>query len=167
MKGIKDKITNNNLVMVGADKGRTVVKVKQEEYKNKILDFINSNDFVEINTDPTKQYYRTTKNVINKCNIKIPRDKKRQTSILNPKPPQIKAFIKLHKFNNPIRCIVIFQNVPVYKLAKFFRTVFNNRCKLPYSFNIHNTTSLITDLKQISLTVDVRICTFDIKIRVF
>jgi hypothetical protein len=44
-----------------------------------------------------KQYHGSTKNVVNKCNIIIPKDKKWQINILNPKPPQIKGFIKLHK----------------------------------------------------------------------
>jgi hypothetical protein len=167
MKGIKDKITNNNLVIKRADKGRTVVIIEQEDYEYKILDFINNNDFIETNIDPTKQYHRNTRNVANKCNIIIPKDKKWQTNILSRKPPQMKAFIKLHKSNNPIRPVINFQNAPAYKLPKFFTEVFINTFKLPYNFNVHNSTKLITDLNQISITTDIRICSFDIKKHVF
>jgi hypothetical protein len=72
-------------------------------------------------------YHRTIKNVVNKCNILIPKDKKWQTNIQNPKPPQIKAFIKLHKIGNPIRPIVNYQNAPIYKLAKFYTTIATGR----------------------------------------
>jgi hypothetical protein len=85
------KITSNNLIIARADKGRTVVITECDEYKTQILEFINNNDYTEINTDPTKLYHRTIKNVVNKCNILIPKDKKWQTNILNPKPPQIKS----------------------------------------------------------------------------
>jgi hypothetical protein len=67
MKGTKEKIINNSLVTTRADKGRIVDVVKQEDYKTKILDFINSNDFVKINTDPTIQYHRTAKFLIAAC----------------------------------------------------------------------------------------------------
>jgi hypothetical protein len=40
--------------------------------------------------------------VINKYNIIISKDKKWETNILNPKPPQIKAFIKLQKTITPL-----------------------------------------------------------------
>jgi hypothetical protein len=87
--------------MTRADKRRTVVVIEHHEYKTKILYFISNNDFTETDTDPTKLYHRTVKNVVNKCNILIPKDKKWQPTILNPKPPQIKAFIKLHKKITP------------------------------------------------------------------
>jgi hypothetical protein len=82
--------------------------------------------------------------------------------MLNPKSPEIKAFIKLHKNNNSIRLVINFQNAPAYKLAKLFTKVFNNTFKLPYTFNVHNSTKLIIDLNQISITTDIRICSFDI-----
>jgi hypothetical protein len=52
---------------------------------------------------------------------------------------------------------------PAYKLAQFFKKLFNNTFKLPYTFNIHNSTKLITDLNQINITTDKRICSFDLK----
>jgi hypothetical protein len=52
-KGIKDKITNNNLVITRADKGRTLVKIEQN-YEPKTTDFINNNEFIETNIDPTR-----------------------------------------------------------------------------------------------------------------
>jgi hypothetical protein len=54
MKGIKDKMANNNLVITRADEGRTVVIIKEEDYESKISEFINNNDFTQTNIDPTK-----------------------------------------------------------------------------------------------------------------
>jgi hypothetical protein len=80
----------------------------------------------------------------------------------NPKPPQIRAFIKLRKPGNPIRPIINFQNAPIYKLAKFYN-ILNNRCKMPNTFNIHNSISLIDDLKNMKISENTRLCSFDIK----
>jgi hypothetical protein len=120
MKGIKDKIANNNLVITRADKGRTLVITEQANYESKITEFINNNEFTETSTDPTKQYHRSTESTVNKCNVIIKKIKKWQANILNPKPPQIRAFIKLHKNSNPIRPVINFRNAPAYKLAQFF-----------------------------------------------
>jgi hypothetical protein len=82
-----------------------------------MIEFINNNEFIETNTEPSKQYHRFTTSVINKCNTIIPRNKKFQTNILNPKPLQIRAFIKPHKNSEPTRPAVNFRNSPAYKLA--------------------------------------------------
>jgi hypothetical protein len=52
---------------------------------------------------------------------------------------------------------------PIYKVAKLFTVIFNNRCKLPYSFNVHNSTNLTADLKQVIISENIRLCSFDIK----
>jgi hypothetical protein len=70
--------------------------------KKKIRDFVHSNDLLETNMDPTKQYHKTIRNLVNKCNITIPKNVKWKVNCLNPKPPQLKGFIKLHKAGNPI-----------------------------------------------------------------
>jgi hypothetical protein len=62
----------------------------------------------------------------------------------------------------PYSCPV-FQNAPIYKLAKHYTIILNNRCKLPYSFNIHNSMNLIADLQEIDMSGNVRLCSFDIK----
>jgi hypothetical protein len=36
MKGIKDEITNNNLVLTRADKGRTLFIIEQQDYDKKL-----------------------------------------------------------------------------------------------------------------------------------
>jgi hypothetical protein len=84
-------------------------------------------------------------------------------SCLNPKPPQIKGFIKLHKTGNPIRPVIIFQYAPAYKVAQFFVKFFNNTFQLPYKFNVRNSAELIADLNKINVNTDTRICSFDIK----
>jgi bifunctional ADP-heptose synthase (sugar kinase/adenylyltransferase) len=56
MKGIKHKLNINNLILTTADKGRTIVILDKQEYDNKIMNFINDNDFTHTSVDPTKGY---------------------------------------------------------------------------------------------------------------
>jgi hypothetical protein len=84
-------------------------------------------------------------------------------SFSNPKAPQIKKFIKLHKTDNPIRPVDNFQYVPAYKIAQFFTKLFNNTFQLHYTFNVQNSAELITDLNNININADIRLYSFDIK----
>jgi hypothetical protein len=55
------------------------------------------------------------------------------------------------------------RNAPAYKLAQLFTEFSNNTFDLPYTFNVHHSTKLISDLNQINVTTDIRACSFDIK----
>lgn len=127
IKGLKDKINNNNLVITKAEKGYTVVIIHKNDYDSKIGEFMSNNEFTEKNIDPTKQYHKTIRNTVNKCSIIVPKDKKWQINCLNPKSPQIKGSIKLHKVDNPIRPVINFRYAPAYKVAQFLQS-FSTTC---------------------------------------
>jgi hypothetical protein len=120
--------------------------MQKHDYELKISEFINNNDLAETNIDPTKQYQKNMRNIISKCNMAIPKDKKWLLISLIPKAPQIKGFIKLHKTDNPIRPVINFQSAPAYKIARFLTSLFNNMFQLPYTFNVRNSAELIADL---------------------
>jgi hypothetical protein len=52
---IKRKI-QNKLIITKADKGKTLVILTEEEYKQEIIKFIQDNNFTLISKDPTQQY---------------------------------------------------------------------------------------------------------------
>jgi hypothetical protein len=112
-------------------------------------EFVNNNDLIENSVDPSKQYQKTIRNTVNKCITAIPKDKKWKVNCLNPNPPKITGFIKLHKTGNPIRPVINFQYAPAYKVAQFFTEFFNNTFQLPYTFNVRNSVELVTDLNKI------------------
>jgi hypothetical protein len=82
---------------------------------------------------------------------------------LNPKPPKIQGFKKLHKTDKPIRPVINFQHAPAYKIVQFFTKFLNNMIALPYTFNIRNSVELVADLNKININTVMRICSFDIK----
>jgi mRNA-degrading endonuclease RelE of RelBE toxin-antitoxin system len=55
MKGIKQKIMDNRLIITQADKGKTIVIIHEHEYNKLVHDFININNFSKEAHDPTKQ----------------------------------------------------------------------------------------------------------------
>ena len=58
LHSMKNKLQSNNAVITKADKGNTIVVTYQQEYHNKIKDFIVKNNLVNINNDPTKTFKR-------------------------------------------------------------------------------------------------------------
>jgi hypothetical protein len=61
------KIKNNKLTITKADKGKTLVILTEEEYKQKIIKFIQDNNFTLISKDPTQQYQTNIKQKIKLC----------------------------------------------------------------------------------------------------
>jgi hypothetical protein len=58
---IINKILKNKLTITKADKGKTQVILREEEYKHKITNFIHDNHFIMINKHPTQQYQKIVK----------------------------------------------------------------------------------------------------------
>jgi hypothetical protein len=114
---IKNKMTENNLTIAKADKGKTLVILTQEEYKQKITNFIQDNKYIKIN-NPTQQYQRKVKQTLKQCNIIIPKESTWRYTNMNPVAPALHATIKLHNPNKPIRPIINWKGSPAYEIAK-------------------------------------------------
>jgi hypothetical protein len=104
IKQIKEKVHCNHLIVTRANKGCTLVMLENQEYDSKTMEFVNSNEFTECTTDPTKSFQKSIKSSFNSCNTMIPQNKKYLLTSLNPEPLHMKAFIKLHKVNTLKTC---------------------------------------------------------------
>jgi hypothetical protein len=114
---IKQKLNDNSFMISKADKGKTLVILPIERYKTKIHDFIQNNQFINVNTNPTDQYTKMIKHELNKQNI-IQKEHKWKYSNMNPTAPNLHSTIKLHKQNTPIRPVVNWRNSPAKKNGK-------------------------------------------------
>jgi hypothetical protein len=101
-----------------ADKGKVLVILPIEEYKTKIHDLIQNNQFTNLNSNPTDQYQKMIKHKLNKQNI-IQKEHKWKYSNMKPTAPNLHTTTKLHKQNTPIRPVVNWRNSPAYNMAKF------------------------------------------------
>jgi hypothetical protein len=161
--GIKNELTTNKLVITKADKGKTLVILTQEEYKRKINNFIQDNQYTPINNNPTQQYHKIIKHTLEQCSSIKQEENVWKYTNMNPQTPNLYATIKLHKPDTPIRPAVNWKDAPAYELAKQLTKTLHNHLNLLYTYNVSNSIHLITDLKTIQININTRICSFDIE----
>lgn len=103
IKNIKKKLTQNNLTVTKSNKENTLVIIHQDDYNQKINEFITNNNFTNVTKDHTKIQQRAIKETINTCSNIIRHTDKWRYVNMNPGAPQIVGTIKLHKENKLIR----------------------------------------------------------------
>jgi hypothetical protein len=159
---VKRKMCTNKLTITDADKGKTLVIITEEEYKQKIIEFTQENNFTLTNKGQTQQYQINVKQTIKLCKTIIPKEQKWKYTNMNPAAPNLHATIKLHKHNTPIRPIVSWKQAPAYQLAKQLVRTLHDYLQLPNTYNIQNSIQLMGDLKLITINKNTRLCSFDI-----
>ena len=123
-------------MIVKADKGRTCVILYTSDYTNKVQTFLNNNNFQKLPKDPTGKHQKSIIKVLQQCNLI---GNKKQMKFLiqtKPQPPTLKAQIKIHKPDNPIRPIVNNINAPAYKISKYLVNKLNDHLNLKYYYNV-------------------------------
>jgi hypothetical protein len=113
MKTIQQKTGNNQLIIIKADKGNTLIIMYKDDYNRKIEEFIKATIFIKL---PHKQQIKTWKG-INKFGNIIKKNNKWKYVNMNPSAPRLQGTVKLRKQDKPIRSIVNWRNCPAYKVA--------------------------------------------------
>jgi hypothetical protein len=126
-----------------ADRGKTLVILLIKRHKTKIHDFIQNNQFINLNTNPTDQYTKMIKHELNKQNI-IQKEHKWKYSNMNTTAPNLHSTIKLHKQNTPIRPVVNWRNSPAYNVVKFVTKTLKEGYSTSTHHWIHNTKTSIS-----------------------
>jgi len=163
LKNIKNKLTQENAMITKADKGKTIVIIYVHEYNTKVYDFINNNNFQLLRKNPTDKYQKHIANILKQCNQIIDKKQIKYLTQKKPRPPTLKAQIKLHKPGKPIRPVINNINAPAYKLAKHLTKTLNDYLNLSYQYNVQDSATLAQDLKQLTIHDNLRLITLDIK----
>jgi hypothetical protein len=145
-----------------ADKGNSIVIIYQATYQDKVLHFINDNNFTNMTNDPTQNFQKGITKIINDCPLLIKKNEKWKYINLNPTAPNMSGLLKLHKLDSPIRPVVNWTQAPAYKLAKLLAKKLQLYLPLPYAFNVQNSAQLIKDLDEIPVDDNIRLISFDI-----
>lgn len=58
--------------------------------------------------------------------------------MINPKAPNLKALLKIHKKDVPIRPLGNFMNAPSYKLTKYLNRILKKEIKFVHTYNLKN-----------------------------
>jgi len=162
IKSINKIITDNKLTITKADKSQTLIIIEREKYIEKTEQFIQENNGKEMKNDPTEKYNREINNIIKNTATIHKKDRNKLTQS-NPSAPKLKALIKLHKPNHPIRPLINFVTAPSYKISKHLANTLTTKLNLPNIYNIRNNMELLDKLHKINISHNTKIMSFDIK----
>ena len=162
-KQIKQKLIQNKATIAEADKGKTLVILYKDDLNKRVKHFIDNNNIMEINKDPTLKFQKAVQNALKQCKTIINSTTKKQVQQMNPKAPNMNAKIKIHKQEAPIRPVINNTNAPTHKLAKYIHQTLKNVLNLKYEYNITNTAHFAENISNLKLNTTHKIITMDIK----
>ena len=166
-RALKRLKTDQNIVILPADKGRVTFVMDKTDYKDKIDSLVNDKQTYEVlKGDPTPALQRKLNNKLltlkKTDNIDFRRYNRLRCSV--PQPPKLYGLPKLHKpmANIPMRPIVSFCGSPTYELSKYLTNVLKpltdeSRHKL------QSTENFIDAIKTIQIPDDHKLVSFDVK----
>jgi hypothetical protein len=146
-KQIKQKLLQHKATIGEADKGKPVVIIYKQDLNEKVNSFIKGDNITELKTDPTKKMQRIVKNTLKQCKNIVDSSKRKYVLQMNPQAPKLKAKIKIHKPEAPIRPVINNIYAPKHKIAKHIHQKLNDSLKLKHEYNVINTTQLAENLE--------------------
>jgi hypothetical protein len=112
-KQTKQKLAQDNVTIVKADKGKTII-IHVDEMKQKINNFLETNQSVEIKEDPTEKYQKTLWKTLNQSEQIVHTSKIATLIPQKPTAPKLQVRLITHKEQYPIRPVVNNINAPSY-----------------------------------------------------
>ena len=125
-KALKRLKTDENIVILPADKGRVTVVMDKTDYNDKMDSLVNDKQTYEVlkrDPPPSLQRKRNNKLLTLKKTDKIDFRRYNRLRCSVPQPPKLYGPPKLHKPNIPMRPIVSFCGSPTYQLSKYLTNV--------------------------------------------
>ena len=157
--------TDEDIVILPADKGRVTVVMDKTDYCDKMDTLVNDKQtYEELKRDPTPALQRRLNGKflsLKKAGaFDITRYYRLRSSV--PQPPKLYGLPKLHKPNVPMRPIVSFCGSPAYQLSKYLTTILQpltdeSRHKL------QSTENFINSIKTVQIPHDHKLVSFDVK----
>ena len=136
--------------------------INKDSLEQKIEAFIQENNITHLNKDPSDSYQKQIQQALKKCDALIEKGKHRYLMHIRPTAPNLNAYIKTHKQNQPIWPVINNMRAPSYKAAKFHNKKLKNFC-LPDTYTTKNSLELALELNNIQINENSRIITLDIK----
>ena len=164
-KALKRLKTDENIVILPADKGRVTVVMDKTDYNDKMDSLVNDKQTYEVlKRDPTPALQRKLNNKLLtlKKTDKIDFRRYNRLRCSVPQPPKLYGLPKLHKPNIPMQPKVSFCGSPTYQLSKYLTNVLKpltdeSRHKL------QSTENFIDAIKTIQIPDDHKLVSFDVK----
>ena len=165
IKRTRNKLIENNALIIKSDKTNTPIIIHEKDYNEKINQYIKENNFTEIQ-DPTNKYLKIIKSLINthKDTLNFNKKIKYHTRLYpyHPAAPNLTGLLKIHKPEIPIRPLINFKTAPSYIIAKIMDKILRTKIKLKNTYNIKNGYELIKKLKTIQIDENTKAISYDI-----
>ncbi|XP_078355921.1 uncharacterized protein LOC144640707, partial [Oculina patagonica] len=164
-QALKRLKTDDNIVILPADKGRVTVVMDKTDYYHKMDALVNDKQTYEVlKRDPTPALQRKLNNKLLTLKKTDAFDNQRYYRLRCsvPQPPKLYGLPKLHKPGIPMRPIVSFCGSPTYQLSKYLTTILQpltdeSRRKL------QSTENFIDAIKTVQIPDDYKLVSFDVK----
>ena len=164
-QALKRLKTDENIVILPADKGRVTVVMDKTDYYDKMDALVNEKQTYQVlKRDPTPALQRklNSKLLDLKKTDAIDTQRYNRLRCRVPQPPKLYGLPKLHKPNIPMRPIVSFCGSPTYQLSKYLTTVLKpltdeSRHKL------QSTENFIDAIKTVQVPDNYKLVSFDVK----
>lgn len=113
--------SNDELIILNSDKGSVTVVMKKSDYIQKMSTIINSNEFTELQRDPTPSVQTKSNSFISilLTHKVISKEKAKSMKVYNSVTPKIYGNPKIHKDGIPLRPIVSCIQSPTRHLSEF------------------------------------------------
>lgn len=159
---IKEKLCLNNALLCKADKGNTAVLMYIDDYNTKVNDFIQGNGVIELKKDPTNNYQKTIRKLINNSKVLFSEEEIKRLRVMNPNAPMLRGLPKVHKEGTPIRPLVDYTSAPTYKLAQKLESILSQQIVLHNNYSLINTYDFINKAKNVQVNPHDLLVSFDI-----
>jgi hypothetical protein len=149
LQQIKHTLVTNNLSLVKADKGKTIVIIHNNILQQKIRQYMTDNNIVLLHRDPTDLFQKHLQKTITQCPTLIHKSLQKHIMQMKPNAPYLNILIKIHKQDAPIRPIVNNRPDHAHKLAKFLTNQLAQLLQLPYTYALKHIRSSIRPIQSL------------------
>ncbi|GFG32297.1 hypothetical protein Cfor_02694 [Coptotermes formosanus] len=135
---LRNKLSENNLIIVPGDKGKTLSKTRQ---------------------DPTTTYVKQIQRALKERPDITDKHKIKHLTRIHRVRPTLTARLKIHKPNIPIRPAVNNINAPSYKVARFMAKNLNVYLNPRNTYNTINSHALAQDISKLTINEHCKLVT--------
>ena len=159
---------NSSIIILRQDKGRGVVILDKTKYMDKCLSLLDNEQFIKLNTDPTKSIESKIQRAIRKIKNKISENEYKTIYPTGSAPGKFYGTAKIHKLKEndtveelPLRPIISNIGTASYHLAKYLAKLLSPLSKSEYT--IESTNEFIDKIKNLTIPQDFKLVSFDVK----
>ncbi|KAI8507908.1 hypothetical protein Bbelb_141480 [Branchiostoma belcheri] len=161
---LKDLATNQDILILPADKGRCTVVLDREQYDRKVQDLLGDKDtYTPLKKDPTNKFKGKISSALKKLQTEGVLDRPTYLK-LNPtteQPPAFYGLPKIHKQSVPLRPIVSSIGSVTYELAGFLAKILGPLVGKS-QHHVQNSADFVNKIKDIHVEDDETITSYDV-----